>query len=204
MDDKIKVIVSDLGNVIIPFDYKPLLNKLDSYKTGLGEKFGKLYMENYHVHRSFEKGKLSDKDFLKIMMNWTEHLIPENEFIILFSDIFTVNNDVVDLLTNLKKHYKLVLLSNTNSIHKKYGWDKYAFVSIFDKLILSHEVGSAKPEIEIYKAVENFTQLPSQSHLFIDDIKEYVDAAKNLNWDAIQFKNFTQLKSELKKRNILM
>ena len=203
MNEKIKVIVSDLGNVIIPFDYQPLLNKLDSYKPGLGEKFGKLYMKNYHIHRSFEKGELGENDFLNTMMDWTDLLIKEDEFIVLFSDIFTVNNDVVNLLTQLKKHYTLVLLSNTNSIHKKHGWDKYDFVQIFDKLILSHEVGFAKPEKEIYKAVENFTQLPGDAHLFIDDIKEYTDATKNLAWDAIQFINFLQLKSELENRDVL-
>jgi putative hydrolase of the HAD superfamily len=203
MNKKIKVIVSDLGNVIIPFDYQPLLRKLDSYKPGLGEKFGKLYMENYHVHRSFEKGEINEKDFLEIMLDWTERLIPEDEFILLFSDIFTVNNDVVDLLTKLKKNYTLVLLSNTNAIHKKYGWEKYDFISIFDKLILSHEVGYAKPEEGIYKAVESFTQLPGEGHLFIDDIEEYADAAKKLDWDAIQFQNFTQLKNDLEKRDIL-
>ncbi len=201
---EIKVIVSDLGNVLIPFDYKPLLEKLDSYKPGLGEKFGKLYMENYDVHRSFEKGKLSEKSFLDIMMKWTENLIPRDSFIEIFSKIFSENKEVTSLLPKLKKNYTLVLLSNTNSIHQKYGWQNYDFLKYFDKLILSHEVGFAKPETGIYKAVEDFTKLKGSAHLFIDDIEEYVDAAKALGWDGIQYKNAELLKEKLTGKGITL
>ncbi len=200
---KIKVIVSDLGNVLIPFDYAPLLKKLDSYKTGLGEKFGKLYMENYEVHRSFEKGKLPEDDFLKIMMEWTENLVSRKDFVEIYSKIFTENKKVTSLLPKLKKNYQLVLLSNTNSIHQKYGWENYDFLKHFDKLILSHEVGFAKPEEGIYKAVEEFTKLPGEAHLFIDDIEEYVDAAKSLGWEGIVFKDAESLKRSLIGKGII-
>lgn len=200
---KIKVIVSDLGNVLIPFDYAPLIKKLNSYKAGLGEKFGKLYMENYDVHRSFEKGELPEDDFLKIMLDWTENLVSQKDFIEIYSKIFTENKEVSSLLPKLKKNYKLVLLSNTNSIHQKYGWQNYEFLKYFDKLILSHEVGFAKPEKGIYKAAENFTKLPGEAHLFIDDIEEYVDAAKSLGWDGIVFKDAESLKRSLTGKGII-
>jgi len=54
--------------------------------------------------------------------------------------------DVVALLPEIKKNYKLYLVSNTNSIHQKYGYQHYEFLKIFDKLFLSHEVGFVKPE----------------------------------------------------------
>jgi len=64
-------------------------------------------------------------------------------------------------------------------------------------------VGAIKPEKEIYKCVENFTKEQSAHHLFIDDILEYVNAAKKLGWDAIQFTGYNNLITELKNRKIL-
>jgi HAD superfamily hydrolase (TIGR01509 family) len=70
-------------------------------------------------------------------------------------------------------------------------------------MFLSFEIGSLKPEPEIYKAVEDFTKLHPQEHIFIDDIKEYTDAAKLRGWYGIQFLKYNQLVNELRKRNIL-
>jgi FMN phosphatase YigB (HAD superfamily) len=51
---------------------------------------------------------------------------------IIYSKIFTVNEDVALLLPELKKKYKLILLSNTNEIHREYGWKDYSFLKYFD------------------------------------------------------------------------
>ena len=74
---------------------------------------------------------------------------------------------------------------------------------MFDKLILSHEVGAVKPENKIYKAVEHFTEEKPDSHIFIDDILEYVEKAKSLGWDGIQFKDYDDLIKHFRARNIL-
>ena len=38
-DKKYSVIVSDLGNVILPFDYNIAINKFEKIEKGLGEQF---------------------------------------------------------------------------------------------------------------------------------------------------------------------
>lgn len=197
------VIVFDLGNVLIPYDYTPFLAKLNEIKKGLGEKLTNLYNSNYSIHRDFEAGKLSRNQFLGIMNDWCEGLIDEEFFCHAFSDVFTENKDVISLLPVLKKKYKLVLLSNTNEIHMKYGWEKYDFLKYFDKLCLSHEIGAVKPEKEMYEAVEKFTHCPPEEHIFIDDVKEYAYGAKLAGWDAIQFTGYDDLVKELKLRSIL-
>jgi putative hydrolase of the HAD superfamily len=200
---KYSVIVFDLGNVLIPFDYNLMLDKLNQKQSGLGKKFHNYYKDNYEIHRDFERGKIAEKDFLSRMLGVLNSYVSEEEFCNYYSKIFSVNEDVASLLPVLKEKYILVLLSNTNSIHRKYGWDDYSFLKYFDKLILSYEVGAVKPENKIYLAVEEFTQKPSGEHLFIDDIKEYVQGAKNIGWDAVHFTGYQKLLEELKGRKIL-
>lgn len=200
---KYSVIVFDLGNVLIPFDYTPVIKKFNDVQAGLGNKFQKLYAENYNIHRNFERGDLSEQQFLSIMLDWLENKVTEIEFCKTFSNIFTINEKVVTLLPELKKKYTLVLLSNTNPIHKKYGYQHYEFLNYFNKLILSHEVKAVKPEEKIYKGVELFTQKPPAEHFFIDDIKEYCDGAKRCGWNAVQFVGYEKLVEDLKLNDIL-
>ncbi len=200
---KIKAIVFDLGNVLIPFDYNIIINKLDLIEEGLGKRFYNLYQVNYHLHRAYEKFAISTDEFLNEMLEFTEHKIDSETFCKIYSEIFTINENLTALLPILKKNYKLFLLSNTNYIHQKYGYGHYKFFENFDKLILSHEVKAVKPEPEIYNSVMAYTCLKPEEHIFIDDVQEYVDGAKNMGWNAIRFISNMLLEKELKKYQIL-
>jgi glucose-1-phosphatase len=200
---KYSVIVSDLGNVILPFSYDPAISKLEQVEKGLGEKFFSYLRSNYELHRKNERGDISSEEFIGTMLSALGNKVTVAEFCSIYSEIFTVNQPLVSVLAELKKNYTLVLLSNTNKIHRDHGWGSYPFLSYFEKMILSYEVHAVKPEDGIYKAVEEFTQKPPQEHLFIDDIAGYAQAAKNRGWDAVQYLNFGQLQQDLAKRGVL-
>jgi len=202
MQNNISVIVFDLGNVLIPFDYNKISEKLNKIEDSLGLKFYNLYRDNYEIHRKYEKWELSDEKFLDIMMDWTGNKVSREEFCRIYSDLFVVNEDTTALLPGLKNNYTLVLLSNTNHIHQKYGWEQYEFIKHFDKLILSYEVGAAKPEEKIYRAVERFTERPSEEHLFIDDVAEYAEGAKKIGWDSVQFVTHENLLEDFRQKGI--
>jgi putative hydrolase of the HAD superfamily len=201
--NKFSAIVFDLGNVLIPFDYGIAIQKLNLVEQGLGDRFIEYYRSNYSVHRDFERGNISDDKFVNQMLKVIDNKIDGETFKFYYSDIFTVNEDVVSLLPQLKENYKLCLLSNTDSIHQKYGWQRYEFLKYFDKLILSHEVGAVKPEEKIYRAVEAVSGFKSSEHFYIDDIKEYVEAAKNIGWTAVQFTGYEKLLEDLIENKII-
>jgi len=200
---KYSAIVFDLGKVLIPFDYAPVITKLNQIENGLGNKFIEFYNSNYHFHRDFEKGNISESEFVSKMLKVVNHKIDAETFNTYYADIFSLNEDVISLLPILKNDYKLFLLSNTDSVHQKYGWQKYEFLKYFDDLILSHKVHSVKPEEKIYREVEKASGFPSEEHFYIDDIQEYVDAAKKLGWNAVVFEGYDKLVSDFKMNNIL-
>ncbi|MDT3695218.1 MAG: HAD family phosphatase [Ignavibacterium sp.] len=202
-NQKYSAVVFDLGQVILSFDYKLFVKKVNNHKDGIGERFLELYKSNYHIHRDFERGKIPEEVFIHQMLKYLDNVIDGETFCQYWSDIFTLNEDVAALLSVLKQKYKLYLVSNTNSIHKRYGFQHYEFLKLFDKLFLSHEVGYVKPEKEIYQAVEKESGFLPEEHIFIDDIWEYVEAAKQLGWDGIQFNGYNDLVMNLKERNIL-
>jgi len=199
---KYSVVVFDLGNVLLPFNYDGVIKKFNAVSPGLGDKFLDFYKTNYDIHRKFERGDLTEDEFITVMLEVLEHKISREEFLNDFAKVFTVNYDVAGLLPKLKNNFKLVLLSNTNSIHENYGWKDYEFLKYFDKQILSYRVNAVKPELKIYKAVEAYTQSPPEEHIFIDDIRDYVIGAKNAGWDAVQFTGYDKLISDFHERKI--
>jgi glucose-1-phosphatase len=204
MQNKIKAIVFDLGNVLIPFDFKIFVERINELKPGLGNKFFDFFKTNYELHRDFERGRIPEMEFVNTLLKVLEDIIDPETFCNYYADIFSVNGDVVSLLPVLKNNYKLFLLSNTDLIHEKYGWRKYDFFVHFEKLILSHEVGAVKPEEEIYKAVEKASGFLPEEHIFIDDIIDYVNAAKEYGWDAVQFTSYENLYRDLREKEILI
>lgn len=203
MPNSYKVIVFDLGDVLLKVDSRRLIDKLNKVEAGLGERFHLLYFENYHIHCEYEKNNISREEFTDKMLSWLNYKISAEEFFHFYSDLFSPIDETINLLPLLKQKYQLVLLSNTNFIHQKYGWEKYEFLKYFDKMILSHEVGARKPENKIYKAVENFTGSYPSKHFFIDDLIDNVEAAKNMGWDAFQFTFTNSISEVLKKKQII-
>ncbi len=200
---KYSVIVFDLGNVLIPFNYNLVIERFNNVSEGLGNKFLDYYSSNYDVHRKFERGDMTEDEFISKMLFVLENKISKEKFLNDYSKVFNVNENVASLLPLLKEKYLLVLLSNTNSIHRQFGWKDYGFLKYFDKFILSYEVHAVKPEEKIYRAAEAFTKKPSNEHLFIDDIADYAEGAKKAGWDAVQFTGYEKLVSNLRQRNIL-
>lgn len=198
-----RAIVFDLGNVLLKFDYQIIINTLNNIEKGLGDKFAELYYKNYHLHEQLEKDEISVEDFTNTMLNWLNHKVTAEEFYHIYSDMFSPNKEVIELLPKLKLNYKLFLLSNTNYIHQKYGWQQYEFLKYFDKLLLSQELKTRKPEQTIFKKAQEIIGCKPAELFFTDDVAEYVEAAKKSGWDAVQFTGFDSLQTELRNRKIL-
>jgi len=189
----IKALIFDLGNVLIFFDWKISENRLNKIKPGLGNLTTKFFKENNFIIKDLEKGKLSEDKFLDTIKSHIDSNIDRITLAKIFSEIFSENIVLTKLLPELKRNYKLFLLSNTNIIHKKFGWGHYEFLKHFDKLFLSYEIGAVKPEEEIYNYVIQSIDLNPDEVLYIDDIEEYVNVAKKLGWNATQFKSNEKL-----------
>ena len=88
MNSNISVLVFDLGNVLLPFDYNIVIDKLEKVEEGLGKKLMTKYEENYHLHRAHEKSEITSDEFVTTMLNWIDNKISREEFINLYADIF--------------------------------------------------------------------------------------------------------------------
>ena len=105
--------------------------------------------------------------------------------------ILDIPADRIRYLEDLKKRYRIFLLSNTNEIHRikfhrefeaNFG---YSFYDLFEHNFYSHEMGMRKPNPEIYLKVLKETGLNPEETLFIDDMEENIGAARTTSMQVL-------------------
>ncbi len=198
----IKTVLFDLGNVILPFDVMRLANRLTRY-THLSAKEIVDRLWNDHIADHFETGKMSPKEYFEYVSKLCsfQKLLFE-DFVPLFNEIFDEDAGIIELISKLKNHYKLGLISNTNAIHVEHIKQTYPYIGHFDRHWWSNEAGVRKPDPTIYKmALNHFLVNPSEA-VFIDDLHTNIASAMELGINAIHYKGIEPLKQELTKLGV--
>ncbi len=103
----------------------------------------------------------------------------------------------------MARRYRLVLLSNTNALHFEMLRGAYAhLLRHFDTLVLSYEVKAMKPNEEIFRAAIAAAQCRPEECFYTDDIAAYVEEARRLGIDAVQFESREQIEGAMRERGI--
>jgi len=108
-----------------------------------------------------------------------------------------------EMLEEIAKTHRLVLLSNTNHIHFEGILTNYPLLRHFHEYVLSYKVGAMKPLPLIYEAAIKAAQCTPEECFFTDDIEAYVQAARKMGIDAVQFQSEAQIREELRLRGVL-
>jgi len=104
----------------------------------------------------------------------------------------------IPLLKELKKRYKIGLISNTSKEPIRLIKGKTKLLEYIDYPLFSYETGCIKPNEEIFKKMLDLADCKPEETLMIGDSEiDDVTPAKNLGMNAILFKDYEQLKAEL-------
>ena len=192
MIEGIRHIIFDLGGVILNIDYK--LTEKAFVEAGISN-FAELYsqLRQSDLFDKFEVGGISGAEFVNELRKTGPADITEAQVLAAWNAMlldFPLRR--LQILQQLRIHYDLFLLSNTNEIHEA------AFNDIlmrergmpnlgvfFDKVYLSHRVGLRKPNKEIFQRVLDENGLKAEHTLFIDDSPQHIAAANELGIKTI-------------------
>jgi len=199
----IKTILFDLGNVIIPFDFRLAYAKLQplcNYPvTEIPQR-----MRNTSLVSRFESGHIGAQQFVREFSAELELNITYDDFCDLWTSVFLPEPLIQEsLVTNLGARHRLMILSNTNPIHFHMIQANYPLLRHFDHCVLSYEVGALKPHAEIYEHAISHAGCDAGECFFTDDLAVNVEAARKHGMDAVQFISAVQLERELAARGLL-
>ncbi len=190
---KIENIIFDFGGVIIDID--PMLTVKALEKLGFHD-IKRLQSKDFYekVIYKFEKGidtpaVFHDKLRHYLQMDLSDEQLDEAWNALLYD----IPEDRIRVIEEVKKHYPVYLLSNSNEIHYdlyvrdlqlRFGYRE--FDALFDKAYFSFDLHLAKPNEEIYEFVINRHRLNSARTLFIDDRIENIEGARKTGLKTFQ------------------
>lgn len=99
-----------------------------------------------------------------------------------------LDHDLVRYLRGLRPQFRVGLLSNAYGALRAELAERWRIEDAFDQIVISAEVGLAKPQPEIYRLAAERLGVPPKSILFIDDFDANIQAARHVGMEAILFR----------------
>ena len=196
----LRAIIFDIGRVLVRVDVARAMQGLAS-GTSLSPAELWSAIEKDPRWLDWQEGRIAPRD-------WYHHLAQRIGGGLTFEQFTEVWNRALDpvpihpdtLFEALSKRFRLALLSNTDPIHVRHMEATYSFFAFFPVRIYSCAVGASKPNPLIYREALRSLKVSADQALYIDDVAAYVEAARRLGLDGIQFQTPAQLASELTSR----
>jgi len=199
---KIEALLFDLGKVLINFSFEPVVKTLHESCSISRAQFEAILWDKVLV-RQYERGEISTREFHNHLCEKASLNMTLPQFCATWSSVFMPDLLISEeLLTNLKRRYPLILISNTNEAHVEFIREKYGVLDYFDHTIFSYEVGALKPDTKIFEHAIAASKHPADALFFTDDRKENIVAATGLGMHAHQFVSEAKLVEALRQAGI--
>jgi epoxide hydrolase-like predicted phosphatase len=188
------------------FDFGGVLMRTENRepRTQLARSLGRTYEQLEDVVFNGPTGLPATLGELSAEQHWSsvaKTLKIEERQIPGFQDKFwdgdRMDSQLVEHIRDLKGRYRTALLSNAWSDLRDYLVDRWKIADAFDLMMISAEVGLAKPDPRIYQLVLERLQVPAQAAIFLDDVLENVEAARSVGLTGIHFRSADQALTDL-------
>lgn len=184
----IKNIIFDFGGVLMDLDYRlsvKALNRLLQIDI-VSEENQKWFFD---IFKAYEKGNISSEKFIWELQYASKSKPEPRQVIDAWNQMILGSNpERFEFLKNLKKEYKVLLLSNSNVLHVDYGMkvlSKIMDVQDFNKVhfhntYYSHLLSMRKPDREIFDLILKENKIKAKETLFIDDLISNIEGAQKI------------------------
>jgi glucose-1-phosphatase len=196
--DSVKVLLFDLGNVIINVDFARAINVWSGY----AEVSPDVLQSRFKFDVSYERHERNEitgaayfaslRELLNI--NLTDAQLEEGWNAIYGGEV----PGIQPLLKRAKQDFPLYAFSNTNPTHLAYALQHYAEVlNLFEKVYTSCELKKRKPTREAFEAVIKEMGVNANEILFFDDLLENVKGARTAGLQAVHVQTVEDTKKAL-------
>lgn len=187
MKTTIKNIIFDLGGVILDIDEQNTIAELKKSGFTDPEKFKS--QEVIDTLSKFDVGVYTAETFRKKMKSLLgiEKVADARFDEIWNAMLFDIPRERIKAIEDIKKHYKIFLMSNSNEIHYdmyvrdlqlRFGYSE--FDELFNKAYFSFDIHLEKPDPRFFEYILDHEGLDPAETLFIDDTIENIETAKRL------------------------
>lgn len=205
---KIEAVVSDFGGVLTT----PLMGSFLALQDAHGvsvEDFGAAMRAAAEKEGGeiplykLERGEITEPEFLEILRDGLEPQLghrPElHRFRELFFEALDPNEPMIELMRECKRGGRRMAMLTNNVQEWEPLWRTMLPVDeIFELVIDSGWVGYRKPEPQIYEITLERLGLPAAACLFVDDLEVNCEAARELGFTAVHYREPDQATAEVR------
>lgn len=195
--ERIEVVLFDVGGVL---SEEMIERKLTDLAREHGVPAERLLSLRPSLRLEADLGKISDRDFWRGILRQAGVTAKISEEDLRIDCYLTPVQGTLELARRLKPRYRVGILSNDSREMAQARRDTLGFDAVFDRaaVIISAEVGLAKPDPKIYDLAVRRLGVDPGRCLLIDDRPDNVQAARSCGLQAIQFSSALQLERELR------
>ena len=114
-----------------------------------------------------------------------------------FFSYVEINNDVIDLIKELKKKFKIALCSNASGSFVREILKKHRLEDLFDVTVISSDLGATKPDKKVYQeTLDRLGLLPTEV-ILIEDNPKNIEGGEAVGIKGILFKSADKLRESL-------
>jgi len=198
----IEVVYFDLGKVIVDFDHSRAAQELLKL-TPLSLKEAMAVLSDDELVSEYETGRLSSQEHYRKVCRRLQMEVSIEKFRELWGSMFLPEPLLSEsFLQDLKKRYRLMLLSNTNEIHFDFVIQNYPILRMIEERLLSYQAGCMKPQARIFELAIKKAGVAPENIFFTDDRPENIEAAQRSGIQALLFQSETQLKRDMVSRGM--
>ncbi len=148
--------------------------------------------------RDFWIGKISEDKFFSNLIKSLEWNISVERLKSIVRNNFKEIEGVKNIYQDLKKSYKLILLTVISPEWVEYVNSRYNLKEIFDYVYCSYDIGFTKREPESYLYILNKHKIQPSEVFLIDDSTRNGLVAESVGIKSLKFINIHKLKQDLK------
>ncbi|MGP7998974.1 MAG: HAD-IA family hydrolase [Streptosporangiaceae bacterium] len=104
----------------------------------------------------------------------------------------TLNTELAAYFSRLRPRYRTAIISNSFVGARHREQQRYGFSDLADLIVYSHEAGVCKPDPRIYQLACDGLGVGPADMVFLDDVPEFVAAARRAGLHAVLFRNTSQ------------
>jgi glucose-1-phosphatase len=194
-------VIFDLGGVLVSVDFMRACKRLEAAGGAPAAVIREAIVSGADK-AAHDTGRLGPQEFAARFCAAIGLRLPYPEFAEIWCDIFDEQREVTGLLDEIGRHTDLVLLSNTDPLHIAWVRSHYGFLAKFGRMVLSYEVGHAKPARQIFERAIGLAA-PGTRIIYFDDVPEFVSAARVCGLPAEQFVDAAKLRRDLGQFGVL-
>jgi putative hydrolase of the HAD superfamily len=185
--DSIDAFLFDLGNVLVRFSHEAMMQQMAAVTGQTPARIRQLLVDD-QLLVAVETGHISADEFVRRFRVDSPRPFAVPDFVRAMADIFSPIPETVGLLPRLRAAGKrLVLVSNTSSIHYEWEERSHPWLSAFDAKILSYRIGAMKPHPDFYRQALAQAGTAAERCLFVDDIADNIDGARRAGFQTHHF-----------------